>query len=230
MRDDICTIPVSEVFEVNDGCPICRMKKTVEDHIVDYIMGAAMMEPDVRIQTNKVGFCSAHYDKMLSHRGRLSLALMLQTHLEEMNKNIFSGGFLNPAPKKAQKARRLSEECFICAKIDWGFQHMLETIYRCYETEKSFRELFDNQPMFCLPHYELLVSGIDKRQMKRYGSEMAKSLTDITSKQAKALMGDINNYCKVYNYQNSAEGCDWQNSKDSVERAIGFLTGRKLEK
>ena len=59
MRDDICTIPVSEVFEVNDGCPICRMKKTVEDHIIDYIMGAAMMEPDVRIETNKKGFIVA---------------------------------------------------------------------------------------------------------------------------------------------------------------------------
>ena len=30
MRDDICTIPVSEVFEENDGCPICRIEKKLE--------------------------------------------------------------------------------------------------------------------------------------------------------------------------------------------------------
>ena len=81
MRDDICTIPVSEVFEVNDGCPICRMRDTIERRIIDYIMGDAMMEPDVRIETNRLGFCEHHYDKMLSHRGRLQLSLMLQIEL-----------------------------------------------------------------------------------------------------------------------------------------------------
>ena len=82
MRDDICTIPVSEVFEVNDGCPICRMKQTVEQHLITYILGDAMMEPDVRIETNKVGFCPEHYNKMMATRGRLQLALMLETHIK----------------------------------------------------------------------------------------------------------------------------------------------------
>ena len=66
MRQDICTIPISEIFEVNDGCPICRMREVIEKRIVDYIMGAAMMEPDVRIETNRVGFCEHHYSEMLS--------------------------------------------------------------------------------------------------------------------------------------------------------------------
>ena len=30
MRDDICTIPISEIFEENDGCPICRMYEKKE--------------------------------------------------------------------------------------------------------------------------------------------------------------------------------------------------------
>ena len=30
MREDICTIPISDVFEENDGCPICRMRNTIE--------------------------------------------------------------------------------------------------------------------------------------------------------------------------------------------------------
>ena len=64
MRDDICTIPISEVFEENDGCPICRMRDTIEERITEYILGDAMMEPDVRISTNQVGFCEEHYDKM----------------------------------------------------------------------------------------------------------------------------------------------------------------------
>lgn len=43
MRDDICTIPVSEIFEKKDGCPICRMRDTIEERMTDYILGDAMM-------------------------------------------------------------------------------------------------------------------------------------------------------------------------------------------
>lgn len=45
MRDDITSIPISEVFEPRDGCPICRLRNTLEDRVVEYITGAAMMEP-----------------------------------------------------------------------------------------------------------------------------------------------------------------------------------------
>ena len=71
MRDDICTIPVTDAFEENDGCPICRMYDTVEKRILEYIMGAAMMEPDVRTVTNKTGFCEKHYRNMMGKRGRM---------------------------------------------------------------------------------------------------------------------------------------------------------------
>ncbi len=229
MRDDICTIPVSEVFEEHDGCPICRMYATVEERILDYILGDAMMEPDVRIETNKVGFCSEHYDKMMSRRGRLQLALMLETHIKTVGQGIFEKNLFNPPAKKAQKAHSLSESCFVCEKIEWGISRMLDTIYRCYENEADFRALFNSQPMFCLPHYERLVSGADKRKMPRYGKEMVENLTKITGNYAKTLNEDISHYCRMYDYRSNVPGADWGNSKDSVERCVGFLTGRIIK-
>ena len=89
MREDICTIPVSEVFEPKDGCPICRMRDTVETRMVEYIMGAAMMEPDVRMETNRRGFCEDHFRKMLGQKNRLSLALMLESRLIEIKEQVF---------------------------------------------------------------------------------------------------------------------------------------------
>ena len=47
MRESILTIPISEIFEPKCGCPICTMRNTLESHTTEYIMGAAMMEPDV---------------------------------------------------------------------------------------------------------------------------------------------------------------------------------------
>lgn len=228
MRDDICTIPVSEVFEVNDGCPICRMRDTVEHRIIDYIMGDAMMEPDVRIETNRVGFCEKHYNDMLSHRGRLQLALMLQTHIDEINKGVFKKSLFGANAKRGERAAEISDTCFICDKIEYGISRMIATVYRCYENERDFRELFNSQSMFCLPHYERLINGIDKRNMKRYGGELADNLTRITGDYSKRLYEKLSEYCTIYDYRSKKEEADPE-AKTSVERAIAFLNGRSFE-
>lgn len=41
MREDICSIPISELFEPKKGCPLCRMDRMLEDRLADYITGAA---------------------------------------------------------------------------------------------------------------------------------------------------------------------------------------------
>ena len=86
MAEQIYTIPINEAFEQSGGCPLCRMKKKLERESLDYVMGAAMMDPDVRIRTNRLGFCRRHYDDMLSMKNRLSLALMLESHLDEVSR------------------------------------------------------------------------------------------------------------------------------------------------
>lgn len=226
MRDDICTIPVSEVFEEQDGCPICRMKHTVEERILNYILGDAMMEPDVRIATNKAGFCPEHLNKMMDRRGRLQLALMLQTHIKEVNSNIFEKNLFNGVNKKAGKIEKLTDSCFICDKMNWGFEHMIDTIYRCYEKERDFRNLFDNQPQFCMPHYEMLISGADKKKMPSYYKEFCNNLTRITTNYINSLCDDISKYCMMYDYRTSGgKNADWGESKTSVERTVAFLNG-----
>ena len=65
MREDITTIPINDVFEPHDGCPLCRMRDMLEERSTVYITGAAMMEPDVRIKTNEKGFFYKHFGMML---------------------------------------------------------------------------------------------------------------------------------------------------------------------
>ncbi len=221
MREDICTIPISEAFEGNDGCPICRMRKTVENRILDYIMGAAMMEPDVRIETNRLGFCKEHLGGMMKMRGRLPLALILESHTKELTDNIFNSSY----QKNGLKASQAHSSCFVCQKIDWGFERMINTIFLTYERDKDFRDLFDSQKFFCLEHYSLLSSASSKKVMKKYYGEFNKALKDTTSKYLEQLHSDLEKYCSMYDYRNNTENADWRSSKDSVERAALFLTG-----
>lgn len=217
MRNDICTIPINEVFETVDGCPICRMKHTVEEHVLDYIMGAAMMEPDIRIETNRLGFCPDHLGKMMARRGRLPLALMLQSHMEEA-----SGIIKNP-----KKAKELEDSCFVCNKINWGMSRMLETVCRSFENEREFRALFEAQEHFCLPHYNMLMALADKKHMRRYHGEFASILKEKTADYAKSLEADLKKYCSMYDYRSAGPDADWGNSKDAVERTAKFL-GREI--
>ncbi len=226
MRDDICTIPVSEIFEEQDGCPLCRMYKRAEERVIDYIMGDAMMEPDVRIATNKAGFCERHYDKMLANRGRLQLSLMLQTHIDEINKGIFSKNPLISKSKKGERAAKISDTCFICDKIEFGLSRMIETIYRTYEEQRDFRELFNSQPQFCLPHFERLMANYDKRKMRNFGGAFVDNLTRITGDYSKGLYENISEYCKLYDYRSKGDKKPTEAELSSVENTVAFLTGR----
>ena len=84
MRESILTIPISEILEPKEGCPICRMRDMLEQRTVEYIMGAAMMEPDVRQKTNELGFCHRHYGMMFTRKNRLGLGLILESHFEKV--------------------------------------------------------------------------------------------------------------------------------------------------
>ena len=224
MREDICTIPVSDVFEVKDGCPICRMYGMLEQRAVDYITGAAMMEPDVRTVTNKKGFCGSHLYKMVKEKSGLSLALMLQTHLDDLGDDLFGKG------DKDGKicASRLST-CFLCEKINWGMDRMIETIYITFEKDKDFRDMFSSQPTFCLPHYQLLITRAKKSGLKRYSSEFREILKDITKRQLDEVNSDLLHFCSMFDYRN--RGGDWGNSKTAIARTLELRAGKNdLEK
>ena len=64
MKENITTIPINDLFKPKNGCPLCRMEEMLEKTYVDFIVGDAMMEPNIRIETNKKGFCHRHFSKI----------------------------------------------------------------------------------------------------------------------------------------------------------------------
>ena len=181
MRENICTIPVNEVFEVRDGCPVCRMRAIIEAKYIDYITGAAMMEPDIRIMTNKSGFCERHYDQMLAlGRQRLPICLMLETHIRHIQEDLLSA----PDKSSIKKLGELEGDCFVCGAIETHLARALDTVYRSYKREPDFRALFDAQPQLCPAHYRRMMEEGKKtvgpmyRQFAEAAGRQAKSWCD----------------------------------------------------
>ncbi len=228
MRESILTIPVSEIFEPREGCPICRMRDMLEKRTTEYIMGAAMMEPDVRIETNRLGFCKTHLDQMLKQKNRLSLALMLQTRLETVSREVFSKpSVFESRQKKVKSLVKHNSTCFVCSKVDWAMERLMVTVFEQYKVSKEFRELFRSQEYICMPHCEMLCNMSFDAADKRTASDLRDDCVALAGKHIQELYKDVSHFCSMFDYRNNGENADWGNSRDSVERTVEFLTARK---
>lgn len=226
MRESILTIPVNDVFGPREGCPICRLRDEIEAHICEYIMGAAMMEPDVRIETNKLGFCHTHYNMLLQQNNRLSLALMLSTHMAEAEKELFGSKLPFGKGKKLEQS---GSTCFVCSKVNWGIGHTLETVFKMYSTEPEFKKLFNHQEYICIPHYKLLMQSGAAQMSKGDFTSFKKDLETLVDSYMKSLNADVDEFCQSFDYRNAGKlhNAEMEHVRTSVTRAIEFLTGRK---
>ena len=226
----IYTIPVHEAFEAGAadpkcGCPLCALYRKLEENELDLILGASMMEPDVRIKTNEKGFCRTHYDMMFVRKNRLGMALTLESHLNELKKELSTGfvaGLIGkPGSTPLKRIEKLEKSCYICERIDFHFQHMAETVVYLFESEESFADQIKAQPYFCLPHYRLLLEKAQNRLQKKQLADFFTIVEGVQKHYLDTLAEDVSWFCKKFDYRYEDE--PWKNSKDSVERAMAFL-------
>lgn len=215
MRDSIYTIPISEVFEPKCGCPLCTMRNTLDNRCIDYILGAAMMEPDVRLETNKYGFCERHFEIMLAKNNKLSLALMIKTHLDELKKQKPS--------LKPQK--HVEPTCFVCKEIDGAMRKIVANTVTLYTADNDFRKLFCEQPFFCFPHYKLLCEIATTTLHKKVVGDFIDTVTEITMRKMQEVTANVHDFTLMFDYRN-ADKPKTAEVTSAVENAVKFLVGR----
>ena len=221
------TIPVNEAFEASAanhavGCPFCALYRMLEENELDLILGASMMEPDIRIRTNKEGFCRLHYDMMFTRKNRLGMALTLESHLAELAGDLRDGGLGGgKGNKPIKRIGELEGNCYVCNRINRNFEEMVDTAVYIWETDDEFSAKLKAQPYFCLPHYRKLLQYGQKRLGKKDLPVFAAQCEKVVSDYLAALQNDVSCFCKKFDYRYEEE--PWYNSKDAVERAFKFL-------
>ena len=160
---------ISEIFEPKDGCPFCRMRDMLEDRMATYITGAAMMEPDVRVETNRLGFCHQHFEQILQRGSRLSVALILESLLDEAGKDILPEDD-KLAPKKILDRRRSPCAQLLCLRkrCKKTCKHLSATVIKLWQSEPEFRTLYSEQTHICLPHYSFILAAAQKMPRKTF--------------------------------------------------------------
>ena len=99
MKEKLYTIPINDAFSMDSECPICAMKTILENNAVEFTMGPSYMEDDIRMETDRMGFCKAHMKMVFDQNNKLGLALVLKTHIDRTNKEIEKR--MKMPPKKA---------------------------------------------------------------------------------------------------------------------------------
>ena len=221
------TIPVNEAFEASAadphcGCALCALYRKLEEDELDLILGASMMEPDIRIRTNEKGFCRTHYDMMFVRKNRLGMALTLESHLDELRREIRDGGLgSGQGNKPIKRISALEADCYICERISRSFENMVDTAVYLWQNDEDFAPKLKAQPYFCLPHYRKLLEYGQRRLGKKKQPEFAAQCAHVVETYFDTLREDVSWFCKKFDYRYADE--PWNNSKDAVERAFKFL-------
>lgn len=226
MEEKIYTIPVNEAFDKKCGCPFCTLFSGLEETELDIILGASMMEPDIRIETNKKGFCGRHFGKMFTMKNRLGLGLMLESHLEHISGKVSAKPALlvkDSGAKAAANVSAIHKSCYVCDKIEEKLGKMTKTAVYLWEHEKDFREKLLSQPYFCLPHYEMFLRCASDFMPRKVYPDFLKDISSVQTGYLESLRADVSWFCKKFDYRYDDE--PWGNAKDSVKRAIDYLTG-----
>ncbi len=230
MAETIYTIPINEVFEENmkegaDSCPFCTLAAKLESDELELILGASMMEPDIRIKTNKQGFCSRHFTKMLRISKRLPLALMLESHLGELSAAVGKKGLMKPSPDKiAKMLAELDGSCYICSRVEANMKRLLSNAVYMWQTDDLFRKKFAAQPYFCVGHASALLNTASSELPKRLYSDFSEQLVSLVNGHLASLCTDVSAFARSFDYRYADEKLD-DKTKISVERSIRFLAG-----
>jgi hypothetical protein len=242
MKEKIYTIPVNDAYAAPGPCPLCSLETTMTRDLVDYYLGPALMEPDIRKVTNEKGFCREHLTQLYNREeNRLGLGLILHTHTSDLVADLGAGlrqstpggnaGLLRGQQKDFRKnlfamADRIDQRtrsCIICERLDYTMDRYLDVILHQYFTDPAFKSNFDAGSGYCLPHVALLLRGAARYLNQNQAAEFVGCLSGIQNHSLENLRDDVEWFTLKFDYRNHQK--DWKNSKDALPRAIRKLSG-----
>jgi len=249
MRYHIDTIPLWDAVKLDSECFLCALRRKTELGEAERYLGASVMEPDIRIRVNKLGFCAKHQTMLYGMNNRLGHALMLHTHLMETEENAdkaFAGlqkasqamrasagiadklNGKNASAKKqavqaAEQLREMLSSCIICDSICENIDRYVHTFFHLYHTDADFRKRFGESKGVCLPDISLLCSAAVEELSAKEAADFIDTVINLGKASLKRTEDDLAWFIKKYDYRFDAE--PWGNSRDAVERTSNKLRG-----
>ena len=238
MKEQIDTIPVIEAFDAGDECPFCYMERQAEQAAIRHVIGpcASYMQPLVRGATNRAGFCRQHYKKMFDYGNALGNALIMQTYMVGLQKELQTQLSNLRIPKKKRLfskepkgdlplltwAREKNSTCYLCQKID-NDMHRYYTTFFYLIKDMEFRTKVENSKGFCMHHFEKLVEVAQEKLPSGQVEWFYTTVLNQVLENLGRVQRDLDWFIEKFDYRNAS--APWRNSKDAVSRSMQKLKG-----
>ncbi len=231
MPEKIFTIPINEAFDEKDGCPLCRMRDKLEEQTLESALGAAMMEPAIRIEMNREGFCNPHLQAMYRKKNKLALGLILESRLDELTgmldapagrgrRGLF--GRKDDAGDASETLAAQSKSCYACKRIRATEMRYCSNTAWLWESDEAFRPKLKGQPWFCLSHASMLLR-IAKEELKDAPySSLYEAVTGIMREALTLLRQDVTAFTVSFDHRNAGKPLT-EAERSSLERAVKML-------
>lgn len=242
MREQIDTIPVNDAFDSGDECPFCFLERQAEQRTIRYTLGpgATYMEPDVRAATDEQGFCPTHMKKMFDYGNSLGNALILQTYIVGLLRQLDAQlenyelpakkGLFAPKKKPGDQdeapllkwAKSKGNTCFICSRVDYHMHRYYATFYHLIK-EPEFRSKVESCKGFCLRHFTALLETAGDKLPNAQREWFLATVPALMRNNLARVQGDLDWFIEKFDYRNAS--ADWKNSRDAVSRSMQKLQG-----
>ncbi len=234
MKEKIYTIPINEALDADCSCPFCFLEKRLEDEALDYTLGPAMMESDFRMITNEKGFCKTHIKKLIEKRNALSLALIMDTHIGEIEslfglknneKSIFKKK--NTAEPFVAALRHVADECTVCSRVNHTLERYFHTFVFMLKSEKGFLQKVLDKNGFCFEHFaklaEVAFAKLSDKEIEKYFDP----IIELQKNKIEEYHEYIKKFADCFDYRNAGKKIDVP--KDILTKTAELLNG-ELEK
>lgn len=238
MKEQLYTIPVNDEFNEPCECPLCKIYDNLEQESIDFMLGPSYMEDDIRMETNKTGFCTKHIKQLYDRQNRLGIALMLHTHMKHTGEHIEKMVKSCNSSKKSLFGKKeksplidyikeIENSCYICNRIENVFDRYIKTVIHCYTHDDDFKKKFNESKGFCTKHYGMLYEYAKKTLNSSALNNFISDLNDIYINNFKRVTDELEWFIDKFDYKNENE--PWKNSKDAIQRSILKTNGLFIE-
>ena len=228
-----------EISKVHDAygrpgeCPLCLLEEDAEKTYLRSFQHSRVMEPNVRVQTNRQGFCPGHFRKLYDGENKLGLGLVVHTHLQslrriveaELDSLVKSAGGRNGRDRAAAEAAALAKRngsCFICGLLDADVQRYVVTILYLWSKDPEFPPVFRASRGFCIPHFaRVLDQASTAMRADRFERWLADAVP-LMKASLESLDGDLRAFTQLHQ---AAAGPGTDRERTALARTLQKIAG-----
>ncbi len=214
---------IKDKFNENCECPLCEIKKIVEEQFLHEFLNDAVMEDNTRISVGKKGFCDKHFDMLFARQNKLSVALQVRTRIDNLGYLFEDISSVKSAIKRAEQVDKAFSTCVVCDMIEQSMVKYYKTIAQMFLKEKDFVKSLLSTKGFCLVHYAELL------KYSKYAGYMAKHyvqiLAELERKNIARINSELKEFCDKHDYRNACKPLG--NAETALPRTRIKLFGKK---